>query len=196
VVGIDAGITSLATLSTGEKVTNPRHERRDRTRLALAQRRLARKAKDSANQEKARRKVAKVYARITDRRRDHLHKLTTRLVRENQTVVIEDLQVRNMLGNHSLARAISAWRELRGMVEYKCRWYGRDLVVVDRWLPSSKTCSVCGALRDDLPLHVREWTCPCGARHDRDVNAAVNIRAAGLAVLACGDGVRPAHAHV
>ena len=196
VVGVDAGITSLVTLSTGEKVTNPRHERRDRERLALVQRRLARKAKGSANWEKARRKVARVHARITDRRRDHLHKLTTRLVRENQAVVIEDLQVANMLGNHSLARAISdaAWRELRGMVEYKCRWYGRDLVVVDRWFPSSKACSVCGAIRDGMPLHVREWECRCGATHDRDVNAARNIRAAGLAVLACGDGVRPASA--
>jgi putative transposase len=196
VVGVDAGVTSLITLSTGEKVTNPRHERRDRKRLALAQRSLARKQRGSANREKARRKAAKVYARIADRRRDHLHKLTTRLVRENQAVVIEDLQVRTMLGNHSLARAISdaAWRELRGMVEYKCRWYGRDLVVVDRWFPSSKVCSVCRAVRDGMPLHVREWTCPCGARHDRDVNAARNIKAAGLAVLACGDGVRPARA--
>src|SRR4249919_139706 len=196
VVGIDAGITSLATLSSGEKVTNPRHERRDRVRLARAQRVLARTQRGSANREKARRRVARVHARITDRRRDHLHKLTTRLVRENQAVVIEDLAVRNMLGNHSLARAISdaAWRELRGMLEYKCRWYGRDLVAVDRWFPPSKVCSACGALRDDLPLHVREWTCRCGARHDRDVNAARNIRAAGLAVLACGDGVRPGRA--
>ena len=196
VVGVDAGVTSLVTLSTGEKVANPRHERRDRVRLARAQRVLARKQRGSANREKARRKVAKVHARITDRRRDHLHKLTTRLVRENQAVVIEDLQVRNMLGNHWLARAISdaAWRELRGMLEYKCQWYGRDLVVVDRWFPSSKACSVCGAVRDGLPLHVREWTCRCGARHDRDVNAARTIRAAGLAVLACGDGVRPARA--
>ncbi len=196
VVGIDAGVTSLVALSSGEKVTNPRHERRDRVRLARAQRVLARKQRGSANREKARRSVARVHVRITDRRRDHLHKLTTRLVRENQAVVIEDLQVRNMLGNHCLARAISdaAWRELRTMLEYKCRWYGRDLVVVDRWFPSSKACSACGAVRDDLPLNVREWTCRCGARHDRDVNAARNIRAAGLAVLACGDGVRPARA--
>ena len=137
-----------------------------------------------------------MHARIADRRRDHLHKLSTRLVRENQAVVIEDLQVRNMLGNHSLAHAISdaAWRELRGMVEYKCRWYGRDLVVVDRWFPSTRVCSACGILREGLPLHVREWTCRCGTVHDRDVNAARNIRAAGLAVLACGDGVRPARA--
>jgi putative transposase len=196
VVGVDAGITSLVALSSGEKVTNPRHERRDRARLARAQRLLARKQRGSANREKARGRVARVHARIADRRRDHLHKLSTRLVRENQAVVIEDLQVRNLLGNHKLARAISdaGWRELRCMLEYKCRWYGRDLVVVDRWLPSSKVCSACGALRDGMPLNVREWTCRCGARHDRDVNAARTIRAAGLAVLACGDGVRPVRA--
>lgn len=192
-VGIDAGITSLVTLSTGEKITNPRHERRDRARLAKAQRELSRKAKGSANRGKARVKVAKVYARITDRRRDHLHKLTTRLVRENQTVVIEDLTVRNMVKNHSLARAISdaAWREMRTMLEYKCAWYGRDLVVIDRWFPSSKLCGTCGTVAEKMPLNVREWTCDCGTVHDRDVNAARNIKAAGLAASACGDGVRP-----
>jgi len=194
VVGIDAGITSLLTLSTGEKVVNPRHEQRDRARLALAQRRLSRKAKGSANRAKARVKVARVHARIADRRRDHLHKLTTRLVRENQTVVIEDLRVANMVRNHCLARAISdaAWADLRGMLEYKCDWYGRELVVVDRWFPSSKTCSGCGHLLASLPLRDREWACPsCGLLHDRDVNAAVNVKAAGLAVAACGGGVRP-----
>jgi putative transposase len=155
---------------------------------------LARKEKGSANRAKARLRVARVHARIADRRRDLLHKLTTRLVRENQLVVIEDLAVRNMLRNRSLARAISdaSWSELRSMLEYKCGWYGRDLVVVDRWLPSSKTCSACGYLLDTLPLRVRVWMCPgCGASHDRDVNAARNILAAGLAVTACGAGVRP-----
>jgi putative transposase len=192
-VGIDAGIASLVTLSTGEKITNPQHERRDCARLAKAQRDLSRKAPGSANREKARRKVARVHARIADRRRDFLHKLSTRLVRENQTVVIEDLAVANLLKNHRLARAISdvAWRELRRMLEYKCAWYGRDLVVVDRWFPSSKLCGTCGTVRARLPLDVREWTCGCGAVHDRDVNAARNILAAGLAVTACGDGVRP-----
>ncbi|MBB5807227.1 IS605 OrfB family transposase [Saccharothrix ecbatanensis] len=138
--------------------------------------------------------MARVHARIADRRRDLLHKLTTRLVRENQLVVIEDLAVRNMLRNRSLAHAISdaSWSDLRSMLEYKCDWYGRDLVVVDRWLPSSKTCSDCGHLMDTLPLGVREWTCPgCGVSHDRDVNAARNILAAGRAVTACGAGVRP-----
>ena len=194
VVGVDAGITSLATLSTGEKIANPRHERRERARLALAQRRLARTQKGSANRDKARARVARVHVRITGRRRDFLHKLTTRLVRENQAVVIEDLSVRNMVRNRHLARAISdaAWREMRGMLEYKCQWYGRDLVVIDRWYPSSRTCSGCGHDAGPLPLNVREWACVnCGTRHDRDINAAQNIRAAGLAVLACGASVRP-----
>jgi len=194
VVGIDAGLTSLLTLSTGEKVANPRYERRDRERLAKAQRALARKQKGSANREKARVKVARAHARIADRRRDFLHKLSTRLVRENQAVVTEDLSVRNMVRSHSLARAISdaAWSDLRNMLEYKCEWYGRELVVIDRWFPSSKTCSACGHLAAKMPLGVREWTCAsCGTRHDRDVNAAINIRAAGLAVLACGGSVRP-----
>jgi putative transposase len=193
-VGIDAGLDHLLTLSTGEKVANPRHERRDRARLALAQRRLAKKAKgDGTNRAKARRKVAKIHARITDRRRDHLHKITTRLVRENQTLVIEDLTVRNMVKNHSLARAISdaAWHQMRTMLEYKAAWYGRNLVVVDRWFPSSKLCSACGTLQGKMPLNVRTWTCACGTTHDRDVNAAKNLLAAGRAVTACGAGVRP-----
>jgi putative transposase len=183
-VGVDAGITSLVVLSTGEKITNPKHERRDRRRLARTQREHSRKAKGSKNREKARQKVARAHARITDRRRDFLHKLTTRLVRENQTVVIEDLAVRNLVKNHALARAISdaAWRELRSMLEYKADWYGRDLVVVDRWFPSSKLCSDCGYQAAAMPLNVREWTCTrCGICHDRDVNAARNLLAAGLA---------------
>lgn len=192
-IGIDAGITSLVTLSTGEKVANPKHERRDRTRLAKAQRQLARKVKGSANREKARRRVAKVHARIADRRRDFLHKLTSRIVHENQVVVIEDLTVRNLLKNGKLARAISdaSWTELRSMLEYKCAWYGRALVVVDRWFPSSKLCGACGTIAAKMPLNVREWTCDCDTVHDRDVNAARNILAAGLAAAACGDGVRP-----
>ncbi|MFI8307834.1 RNA-guided endonuclease InsQ/TnpB family protein [Streptomyces sp. NPDC085927] len=192
-VGIDVGLDHLLTLSTGEKITNPRHERRDRARLARAQRELSRKAKGSANREKARRKVARIHARIADRRRDALHKLTTRLVRENQTLVIEDLAVRNMVRNRNLARAISdaAWSQFRSMLEYKAAWYGRDVVAVDRFFPSSKLCSHCGALQDRLPLQVRTWTCDCGATHDRDVNAAQNLLAVGLTVSACGAGVRP-----
>ncbi|MEU6259418.1 RNA-guided endonuclease TnpB family protein [Streptomyces sp. NPDC047043] len=193
-VGVDVGLDHLLTLSTGEKVANPRHERRDRTRLAKSQRELARKAKgEGANRRKARERVAKIHARIADRRRDGLHKLTTRLVRENQTIVIEDLTVRNMVKNRSLARAISdaAWAEFRSLLEYKAAWYGREVIAVDRFFPSSKLCSVCGTLADKMPLHVRTWTCECGTIHDRDVNAARNLLAAGRAVSACGAGVRP-----
>lgn len=196
-VGIDAGITSLVTLSTGEKITNPGHEKRDRARLARAQRTLARKQEGSANRAKAKVKVARVYARITDRRRDNLHKLSTRVIRENQTVIIEDLAVRNMVRNHSLARAISdaSWSELRRMLEYKADWYGRTVIAVDRFYPSSKTCSACGVIAARMPLNVREWACAsCGTAHDRDVNAAKVLLAAGLAVTACGDGVRPPRA--
>ncbi|MGW8875998.1 RNA-guided endonuclease InsQ/TnpB family protein [Streptomyces mirabilis] len=192
-VGIDAGLDHLLALSTGEKIANPRHERRDRAALAKAQRRLAKKEKGSANGIKARRKVARIHARIADRRRDSLHQITTRLVRENQTLVIEDLSVRNMVKNRKLARVISdaAWREFRGMLEYKANWYGREVIAVDRWFPSSKLCSACGTLQDKMPLNVRTWTCGCGATHDRDVNAAKNLLAAGRAVAACGAGVRP-----
>ncbi|MEV6019584.1 MULTISPECIES: RNA-guided endonuclease TnpB family protein [unclassified Streptomyces] len=193
-VGIDAGISSLVTLSTGEKIANPKHERCDRARLARAQRELSRKVKGSSNRAKARVRVARIHARIADRRRDFLHKLSTRLVRENQTVAIEDLAVRNLLKNSRLARAIAdaSWTELRSMLEYKCAWYGRELVVIDRWFPSSRLCSDCGTVRGKLPLNVRTWTCTtCASVHDRDVNAARNILAAGPAASACGDGVRP-----
>jgi putative transposase len=182
-VGVDAGITALATLSTGEKIVNPGYERRDRRRLAKAQRALARKEKGSSNRARARLRAARVYARVADRRRDHLHKVTTRLVRENQVIAVEDLTVRNMVKNRRPARAVSdaSWRELRSMLRYKSAWYGRTLVVVDRWFPSSKLCSACGVAQDRMPLNVREWTCACGAVHDRDVNAARNVLAAGLA---------------
>lgn len=193
-VGLDVGITTLATLSTGEKITNPRHERKDRERLAKAHRNLSRKQKGSNNRAKARLKMARIHARIADRRRDNLHKVTTKIIRENQTIVIEDLSVRNMMKNHKLARAISdaSWSQMRTMLEYKADWYGRELVAIDRFYPSSKTCSNCGHLMDKMPLNIREWECPsCGTTHDRDVNAAKTILAAGLAVAACGDGVRP-----
>ncbi|WP_405653011.1 RNA-guided endonuclease InsQ/TnpB family protein [Streptomyces sp. NBC_00019] len=193
-IGIDVGLNHLLALSTGEKVANPRHERRDRARLAKAQRELSRKAKGSANRQKARRRVATVHARIADRRRDLLHQLTTRLVRENQTLVIEDLTVTNMVRNRPLARAIAdaGWREFRCLLEYKAAWYGREVIAVDRYFPSSRLCSACGNLRERMPLSVRAWTCgTCGTAHDRDVNAAKNLLAAGLAATVCGAGVRP-----
>ncbi|MCW3819306.1 transposase [Micromonospora sp. DR5-3] len=191
-VGVDAGITSLLTLSRPMpgvsdehgKVANPRYGQADRRKLAKAQRNLARKQKDSANRAKARMKVARIHARIADRRRDHLHQLTTRFVRETQTVAIEDLSVRNMLRNRRLARVISdaAWGQFRRMLEYKADWYGRKVIPVNRWLPTSKTCSTCRRINTALTLNDRSWTCPgCGVEHDRDINAATNILAAGLA---------------
>ena len=195
-VGIDLGISALATLSTGEKIHNPRHDQKLAGRKRLLSRSLSRKVKGSNNRNKARQKLARLHARVADRRRDHLQKLSTRLVRENQVIVVEDLNVAGMVKNHCLARVISdaAWRMLLSFLSYKCEWYGRDLIKVDRFFPSSKTCSACGVVVDKLPLDVRRWTCSsCGAEHDRDVNAAHNILAAGHAVTrkgeACGSGV-------
>ncbi|MEQ9550253.1 MAG: RNA-guided endonuclease TnpB family protein [Coleofasciculus sp. G3-WIS-01] len=138
--------------------------------------------------------VARIHAQIADARKDFFHKLTTRLVRENQTIVVEDLAVKNMIKNHKLAQAIAdaSWSELVRQLEYKCQWYGRILVKIDRWFPSSKRCGHCGHVVDKLPLDVREWDCPeCGTHHDRDINAANNILAAGLAVIVCGANIRP-----
>jgi putative transposase len=193
-VGIDLGITSLLALSTGEKVSNPKHFNRLRKKLKRVQKELSRKVKGSNNRLKARLKVAKVHAQISDSRQDFLHKLTTQLVRENQTIVVEDLAVKNMVKNHKLARAISdaSWGELVRQLTYKAVWYGRNLVKIDRWFPSSKRCGNCGHIVDKLGLSIREWTCSkCGAVHDRDLNAANNILAAGLAVSVCGATVRP-----
>ena len=191
-VGLDVGLSSLVTLSTGEHIANPRHDNRELARKRTLSRRYARTKKGSRNREKARLKLTRLHARVADRRRDHLHKLSTRLVRENQAIVVEDLNVRGMVRNRSLARSISdaGWSELTRQLEYKCGWYGREFVKVDRWYPSSKTCSGCGLVRDRLDLSTRRWRCEgCGTEHDRDHNAAKNILAAGLAVSACGPGV-------
>lgn len=193
-VGLDMGLTALVTTSRGEKITNHRNLRRDLPRLKLAQQSVARKQKGSANHRKAKLKVGKIHARIVDRRKDQLHKFTTRIVHENQVIAVEDLNVRGMVQNRSLARAISdaSWSELKRQLEYKSAWCGRSLIVIDRWFPSSKTCSHCGFILQELPLNVRSWVCPrCGVAHDRDVNAARNILAAGHAVSACGETVRP-----
>jgi putative transposase len=196
-IGVDVGLKDVAALSTGEKIANPRHLRRSERRLAHAQRNLARKQKGSQNREKARLKVAREHARIADQRRDGLHKLTTRLMRENQTVCVESLAVKHLVRNHTFAKAISdvGWGELVRQLEYKAAWYGRTLVKIDRWYPSSKRCHTCGHVLDSLPLDVRQWTCPeCGVRHDRDINAAKNILAVGRTVYACGEAVRPVRA--
>jgi putative transposase len=194
VVGIDTGITSLIVTSDGEKIANPKHFKRLRYKLRQALQALSRKVKGSNNREKARREVARIHAKIADTRNDFLHKLTTRLVRENQTIAVEDLAVKNMLKNHKLAQAISdaSWGELIRQLGYKCQWYGRTLVKIERWFPSSKRCGRCGHVVEKLPLDIREWDCPeCGTHHDRDINAAQNILAAGLAVIVCGASIRP-----
>jgi len=193
-VGIDAGITSLIATSDGEKIPNPKHFKRLRYKLRQAQKALSGKVKGSNNREKARQQVARLHAKVADARTDFLHKLTTRLVRENQTIAVENLAVKNMMNNRKLAGAIAdaSWSELVRQLEYKCQWYGRTLVKIDRWFPSSKRCGNCGHVVDKLPLDEREWDCPeCGTHHDRDINAAKNIKAAGLAVIVCGANVRP-----
>ncbi|AFY75996.1 MAG: IS200/IS605 family element transposase accessory protein TnpB [Hydrococcus sp. C42_A2020_068] len=193
-VGLDVGISSLVTLSTGEKIANPKAFGAHYRKLRRAQKSLSRKQKGSRNRERARLKVARIHAKISDTRTDHLHKLTTQLIRENQTIVVEDLAVKNMVKNPKLARAISdaAWGELVRQLEYKAKWYGRNLVKIDRWFPSSKRCGNCGHVVDKLPLNVREWDCPnCGAHHDRDLNAAENILAVGHPVTVCGANIRP-----
>ncbi|GAA4240981.1 RNA-guided endonuclease TnpB family protein [Actinomadura meridiana] len=192
-VGVDLGITDFAVTSDGERISNPRHLQRKAANLARYQRRMARKQHTSSNRRKARIKVARAHAKVRDARRDFLHKTSTRLVRDYDVIVVEDLAVANMVRNRTLARAISdcGWGEFRRQLEYKCARVGRDLVVVDRWFPSSKTCSACGHLLARLSLGTRTWRCPfCGTRHDRDVNAAKNILAAGRAVTACGGEVR------
>jgi putative transposase len=193
-VGLDLGLISMVVLSTGESVGNPKFFHRDEQKLARAQRRLARKQKGGKNRGKARLKVARIHARIADRRRDYQHKLSSRIVRENQVVCVESLAVKNLVKNHALAKSISdvGWGEFVRQLEYKASWYGRTLVKIDRWYPSTKRCSHCGHVLDSLSLDERFWTCPaCGRFHDRDRNAAKNVLAAGLAVSACGEAVRP-----
>ncbi len=199
VVGVDLGIKDVAVTSDGEKIPNPRHLERKARNLARYQRRMARCRKGSANREKAKAKVARAHRKVRASRADFLHKASARLVRDHDVIAVEDLAVKNMVRNHSLARAISdcGWGEFRRMVEYKAERAGRRVIPVDRWYPSSKTCSACGYLLASLSLDTRHWTCPsCGTRHDRDINAAKNILAAGLAVAegnpghACGADVR------
>jgi putative transposase len=197
--GVDLGVTQFAVTSDGEKIANPRHLERRAHALARYQRRMARCQKGSANRAKAAAKVARAHRKVRHARQDFLHRASTRLVRTADLIAIEDLNVVGMVRNRHLARAIAdcGWGEFRRQLAYKCQRYGRRLVVIGRWYPSSKTCSRCGHVLAELSLSARHWTCPCcGARHDRDVNAAKNILAAGRAVArgspgdACGAEVR------
>ncbi|MFD4183328.1 RNA-guided endonuclease InsQ/TnpB family protein [Rhodococcus sp. NPDC058514] len=188
-VGIDLGLTTFAVLSDGKTIDNPRVFRRAERKLRKAQQALSRKQKGSSNRTKARIKVARAHARVSDTRRDFAHKQSTTIIRENQAVYVEDLCVRG-LARTRLAKSVhdAGWSMFTSMLEEKAARYGRHFGKVDRFFPSSQHCSRCGVVDGKKPLHVRTWTCRCGAVHDRDLNAAVNILAAGQAerLNACG----------
>jgi putative transposase len=198
-VGIDLGLAHFATTSDGGHIANPRHLEQKLVKLKRYQRRMARAQRGSKNHKKAQTKVAQVHREVRDARSDFLHKTSSRLVADHDLIVVEDLNVSGMVRNRSVARSISdaSWGEFRRQLEYKCARAGRCLVAIDRWYPSSKICNECGYQRAALSLSVRTWRCPaCRSRHDRDVNAAKNILAAGRAVArsdpgdACGAEVR------
>jgi putative transposase len=185
-IGIDVGLKEFYTDSNGNKVDNPKHLEKSEKKLKREQRRLSRKQKGSSNRNKQRIRVARVYEKITNQRNDFLQKESTRLVRENQTIVIEDLNVKGMLRNHRLAKAISSvsWSRFFTMLEYKAIWYGNTIIRVPTFYPSSQTCSYCGYKNPLVKnLSIREWTCPqCHAKHDRDINASINILTKGLSL--------------
>ncbi|MGW2566426.1 RNA-guided endonuclease InsQ/TnpB family protein [Streptomyces sp. NPDC001537] len=193
-VGIDLGLTHFAVLSDGTKIDSPRFLRRAEKKLKKTQRELSRKQKGSKNRAKARLKVARAHAEVADARREFHHQLSTKLISENQGIAVEDLAVAG-LARTKLAKSVhdAGWASFLSMLAYKAQRYGRILVKIGRFEPTSQTCSTCGAVDGPKPLHVREWTCAaCGTVHDRDTNAAINVKtAAGLAVSACGAPVRP-----
>lgn len=194
-VGIDLGLTTFAVLSSGKIIASPRFLRQAERRLRKAQQSLSRKEKGSKNRVKAPVRVAKAHARVADTRRDWAHKHSTAIIRDNQAVFVEDLCVSG-LARTRLAKSVhdAGWGMFIRMLEEKAARYGRTFAKVDRWFPSTRMCSVCGVLSGKKPLHVRKWTCTCGTVHDRDLNAAENILAAGRAerVNACGGAVSPA----
>jgi putative transposase len=193
-VGIDLGLSHFAVLSDGTKIDSPRFLRRAEKKLKKAQRELSRKQKGSKNREKARLKVARAHAKVTDARREFHHQLSTTMIRDNQAIGVEDLAVKG-LARTGLAKSVhdAGWSAFVRMLEYKAARYGRTLVRIGRFEPTSQTCSACGIKGGPKPLNIREWTCTaCGTLHDRDHNAAKNVKtAAGLAVTACGAPVGP-----
>ncbi|MFE3030496.1 RNA-guided endonuclease InsQ/TnpB family protein [Streptomyces canus] len=194
IIGIDLGLTHFAVLSDGTKIDSPRFLRRAEKKLKKAHRELSRKQKGSRNRARARLEVARAHATVADARREFHHQLSTKLISENQGIAVEDLSVAG-LARTKLAKSVhdAGWSSFIGMLAYKAERYGRTLVKIGRFEPTSQTCSTCGAVDGPKPLNVREWTCTaCGTVHDRDTNAAINVKtAAGLAVTACGAPVRP-----
>ncbi len=188
-VGIDLGLKDLFITSEGEKSGNPKYFKRYERKLAYLQRKLAKKQKGSKNRAKARLKVARLHAKIADCRMDATHKASRRLINENQVICVEDLAVKNMVKNPKLAKHIADanWGEFVRQLQYKAEWADRTVSVIDRFFPSSKRCPSCGYVHESLPLSIREWNCPeCKTHWDRDIAAAINIKTAGLAGLACG----------
>jgi len=182
-VGIDLGIKDFAILSTGEKIINPKHLAKSERRLKIRQRRLSKKVKESNNRNKSRRLVARSHEKVKFQRNDFLHKLSTKLIRENQSICLEDLNVKEMMKNRYLAKSIGSvgWSTFKSMLEYKANWYGVNFIEIGRFEPSSQICSSCGYQNKELTLKDRIWICKeCGIKHDRDINAALNIKNFGI----------------